>query len=189
MPRRSRVETDLPKDVRIWLERALADGNFSGYEQLSAALAEKGFSISKSALHRHGQKMEATQRLLRDARMVTESLAAELGDAAIQGKQGRVLVETTRALVTQMLEKLAGGDGTMTPKDAMMLGKALAELGRALRFDQDFETKVREQVAQEEREKAASTAATAATDVGATEDQVAFIRAKILGIDGRLEHG
>jgi hypothetical protein len=88
-----------------------------------------------------------------------------------------------------MLEKLAGGDGTMTPKDAMMLGKALAELGRALRFDQDFETKVREQVAKVEREKAASTAATAATDAGATEDQVAFIRAKILGIDGRLDHG
>lgn len=179
MPRRSRVETDLPKDVRIWLERALADGNFSGYEQLSAALAEKGFSISKSALHRHGQKMEATQRLLRDARMVTESLAAELGDAAIQGKQGRVLVETTRALVTQMLEKLAGGDGTMTPKDAMMLGKALAELGRALRFDQDFETKISERADKIAMEKATKVALAAADKAGLSEEGKRSIREQL----------
>lgn len=189
MPRRPRIETDLPKDVRIWLERELAEGNYSGYERLSATLAEMGYEISKSALHRHGQKMEATTRLLRDARAITESLAAELGDAAVQGKQGRLLVETTRALVTQMLEKMAGGDGALTPKDAMMLGKALAELGRALRYDQDFETKVREQVVKEERERAAQVVTTAAADAGATEDQVAFIKARILGIDGRLDHG
>ena len=66
----------LPDDVRHWLERALTDSNFSGYEALEAMLREKGFQISKSAIHRYGQKMERRFAAIRAsteaARMLTE---------------------------------------------------------------------------------------------------------------------
>ena len=57
MARRSSVSA-LPEDVRHWLERALAESNFSGYQALEEMLREKGYAISKSAIHRHGQKIE-----------------------------------------------------------------------------------------------------------------------------------
>ena len=57
MGRRGLVE-GLPVDVRHWLERALTESGFSGYEALEAMLAERGYAISKSAIHRYGQKIE-----------------------------------------------------------------------------------------------------------------------------------
>ena len=55
MPPRSKV-TKLPTAVKAWLDQALVDSNFSGYEQLSAELAERGYSIGKSALNTYGQR-------------------------------------------------------------------------------------------------------------------------------------
>lgn len=57
MSARGKIE-GLPLDVRHWLERALTESGFSGYEALEAMLAERGYSISKSAIHRYGQKIE-----------------------------------------------------------------------------------------------------------------------------------
>jgi hypothetical protein len=54
MPPRSKVHA-LPVEVKAWLDRALAENNFSEYEALSAELAARGHAISKSALNRYGQ--------------------------------------------------------------------------------------------------------------------------------------
>ena len=53
MARRSSID-GLPEEVRRWLERALAENNFSGYVALEDMLRERGYSISKSAIHRYG---------------------------------------------------------------------------------------------------------------------------------------
>ena len=42
MPKRSAVET-LPAQVKRWLDQALVDGNFSGYEALADELKTRGF--------------------------------------------------------------------------------------------------------------------------------------------------
>jgi len=47
MARRSSID-GLPEDVRRWLERALAESNFSGYQALEEMLREKGYQIGKS---------------------------------------------------------------------------------------------------------------------------------------------
>ena len=57
MARRSTIEK-LPEDVRRWLERALTESGFSGYNELESLLRERGYVISKSAIHRYGQKIE-----------------------------------------------------------------------------------------------------------------------------------
>ena len=59
MARRSSID-GLPEEVRRWLERALAENNFSGYVALEDMLRERGYSISKSAIHRYGQKIYVT---------------------------------------------------------------------------------------------------------------------------------
>ena len=64
MARRSSID-GLPEDVRRWLERALAENNFSGYQALEEMLREKGYQIGKSSIHRYGQKIE--RRSLRPA--------------------------------------------------------------------------------------------------------------------------
>lgn len=48
----------LPQDVRAELEKRLVAGGFADYRGLADWLGEHGFEISKSALHRYGQRFE-----------------------------------------------------------------------------------------------------------------------------------
>ncbi|MGE8454550.1 MAG: phage protein Gp27 family protein, partial [Pseudomonadales bacterium] len=57
MPPRSKVAA-LPPEVKAWLDQSLVESNFGGYEQLSAELELRGYSIGKSALHRYGSEFE-----------------------------------------------------------------------------------------------------------------------------------
>jgi len=72
MPKRSVVST-LPNEVKEWIDKSLVESDFSGYEALAAALAEKGFSISKSSLHRYGSAFEES---LQAMKMSTEMAKA-----------------------------------------------------------------------------------------------------------------
>ena len=57
MPPRSKVAA-LPPEVKEWLDKALVENNFGGYELLAAELKGKGYEISKTGLHRYGQQFE-----------------------------------------------------------------------------------------------------------------------------------
>lgn len=76
MPRRSEV-AKLPQDVRRWLERALEEAGYGGYELLAELLKEKGFAISRSSLQRWGSDIERQRAIIK----------AET-DAAIQLSEG-----------------------------------------------------------------------------------------------------
>jgi hypothetical protein len=97
MARQSSITT-LPEEVRRWLERALTEQNFSGYEALEAMMREKGFAISKSAIHRYGQKIErrfaAIKASTEAARMLTEG-AADDQDARSEAVIALVQTEMT----------------------------------------------------------------------------------------------
>lgn len=102
MPPRSKVET-MPADVKAWLDQTLVEGNFSGYELLARELAERGCSISKSALHRYGSKFEERIAQLRMATEQAKAVVAASPDDAgdmtealmrlVQQKVFNVLVE------------------------------------------------------------------------------------------------
>jgi len=47
MPPRSKVAA-LPPEVKAWLDQSLVENNFGGYEQLSAELELRGYSIGKA---------------------------------------------------------------------------------------------------------------------------------------------
>ncbi|WP_316978038.1 DUF3486 family protein [Shumkonia mesophila] len=180
MPVKSTIKT-LPEAVLARLNFMLAEDALT-IDQVVAWLDEQGVPRSRSAVGRYKQDLDKVARRLRESREITTALTKELGDAAAQGKQGRLLVEMARTLVFDMMMKMQDVKAGLSAMDVAFLGKGLAELGRALRFDQDFETKVREQVAKEERQKAAETVDKVAKSQGLTAEQAAFIRGSILGV-------
>lgn len=181
MAQKSRIETDLSDEDLSKFRRLLASGRLS-IDALTTWLDAKGYEISRSSVGRYAKSFDQVARKLRESREVTDALVAELGEAAAQGKQGRLLVEMARSLVFDFLMQAQSNDIALDPKSAMMLGKGLAELGKALRLDQDFETKIREQAAKEALERAAqeldeaAQAATAAGEAGLSAERIAELR-------------
>lgn len=101
MARRSTIEK-LPEDVRRWLERALTESGFSGYNELESLLREQGYVISKSAIHRYGQKIERRYGAIRAAteaaRMLTEG-AADDQDARSEAVIALIQTELFESIV------------------------------------------------------------------------------------------
>lgn len=192
MPRKSSVTAMLPPADLRDLNAMIGSGKYT-LDELVEWLAERGYTLSRSALHRHGIDVRRVAEKLQQSREVTQALVAELGDAAAQGQQGRLLVEMARSIVFDLLMKIQAAEGDdipLTPMDVAMLGKGLAELGRALRFDQDFETKVREEALKKVRTEAAGKLEAAEADAaeagerGLSADRVAKLRRDILGMSG-----
>lgn len=149
MARRSKID-ELPQEVRRWLERALTESGFSGYEQLEALLGERGYAISKSAIHRYGQRIErrfaAIKASTEAARLLTEG-AADDQDARS---------EAVIALVqTEMFESIIhlqeAGEDDVDPVERMALlskvAKNIAALTQASVRLKKFQAEVREKIA------------------------------------------
>ncbi|BDY93848.1 hypothetical protein MUTS15_25050 [Escherichia coli] len=133
MARRSTIEK-LPEDVRRWLERALTESGFSGYNELESLLRERGYVISKSAIHRYGQKIERRYGAIRAAteaaRMLTEG-AADDQDARSEAVIALIQTELFESIV-QLQE---AEEGEVDPKERVALlskvAKNVATLSRA----------------------------------------------------------
>lgn len=157
MPRRNRIETDLPEAVRRWLDRALAEENFSGYERLADALKERGYTISKSAIHRYGAKLE---RKLAAIKASTEAMRM-IADATPDGQDNRS--EALTALIqTELFETLvnlreAAEDETDPVERTKMLAAAaknIATLTRSSVNLKRYQAEAREQGRAEARAEA-----------------------------------
>jgi len=176
-----------PPAILAQVNFMVAEGEWT-IDDIVAYLADAQQPRSRSAVGRHAQKVEKAARRLRESRQITEAVVAEMGDAAVAGKQGRLLVEITRTLVFDMLDKFE--DGAMDPQSVAFLGKGLKDLAAAARHDQEFESKIRAQVAQEEREKALAAVeevaaeAVANNEPGFSAETVDAIRRQIMGVEG-----
>lgn len=142
--------TKLPKAVREWLEQALVDGNFTGYQALEALLRERGYDVSKSAIHRHGSKLEQQLSVLKEstemARVITESLPDDQGsrsDAVI------AMVET--GMFETLFKMRAANDPNVSDGERLCLlneaAKSIATLSRASVTLKKFQADVRDKLA------------------------------------------
>lgn len=170
MPPRSKVAA-LPAEVKAWLDKALADNNFSDYEALADELSGRGFAISKSALHRYGQNFEERLSALK---MASEQARAVV--AAAPDEEGAVN-EALMRLVQEHLFKLLMSEGGQI--DLPKVAKAVAELGRASVVQKKWQAEVRTKA-----EAAASQVEKIAKKGGLDADTVAEIRREILGVAG-----
>lgn len=146
MPPRSKIKA-LPKAVKDWLDKALIEENFGGYEQLAAELKARGYDVSKSAIHRHGQELERRLQAVRAsteaARMIAEAAPddADLRSAAVVS-----MVQTDLFNILLTLQEA----GEAKPEDRLKLmsraASAIAELSRASvnlkKFQADVQAKI-----------------------------------------------
>ena len=155
MARRSSID-GLPEDVRRWLERTLADSNFSGYQALEEMLREKGYQIGKSSIHRYGQKIErrfaAIKASTEAARMLTEG-ASDDQDARSEAVIALVQTELFESIINLQ----EAGDEDIDPADRIGLlssaAKNIATLARASVNQKKFRLEEQARIEREAREK------------------------------------
>lgn len=179
MARRSTIDK-LPEEVRRWLERALSESGFSGYQELEDLLKDKGFTISKSAIHRYGQKIErrfaAIRAATEAARMLTEG-AADDRDA-----RSEAVIALIQTEIFENIVKLQEADeGEVDPGERVALlskvAKNVATLSRASVNLKRFQVEVRARA-----ETAASNAEKIARKGGLSAEAVQALRREIMGI-------
>lgn len=163
MPRRSSI-LEVPQAIRDDLNGRLLANGFSDYEALAGWLQAQGYEISKSALHRWGQDLEAEfAGAMADARR-----AAELGRALAGEDDGSGLRRATTVMAQETLlrvlmglrqaEQAAGlageeeGEGLDhgdLAKSLSLVTRSLADLGRLSIADAKHTAAVKAQLAAE----------------------------------------
>jgi len=172
--------TALPEETRAWLNQALAEANFSGYKELEELLRGQGFEISKSAIHRHGQKIERRMAAIKAsteaAKMITEA-AGDDQDARSEAVIALVQTEMFDSIIAIQEAE----DPDVTPADRLGLmskaAKNIATLARASIAQKQFKTTV-----QARASEAAEKVAKLAKKGGMSAATVDEIKRSILGI-------
>lgn len=155
MARRSSID-GLPEEVRRWLERTLADSNFSGYQALEEMLQERGYSISKSTIHRYGQRIErrfaAIKASTEAARFLTEGAA---DDQDARSEAVIALVQTE--LFDSIINLQEATDEDIDPAERLGLmsaaAKNIATLSRASVNQKRFRLEEQARIEREARAK------------------------------------
>ncbi len=171
MPRKSTVTT-LPPEVKTWLDKALVEGNFSGYEALAQALGEKGFSISKSALHRYGKEFEETMAAAKIATEQAKAIVDACPDDS--GAMNDALIRLAQQKAFEVLMKLQTDPTTMK---LTSIGEMVAQLSRSSVSVKKWMAEVRAKA-----QTAAETVKKIAGQGGLSAEAIKTIEAEILGI-------
>lgn len=172
MPKRSSIAA-LPADVKAWLDQALVEGNFSGYQLLEEELKAKGFTIGKSSIHRYGQQFEERLQTLK---LVTEQARAVV--TAAPDDEDTV----NQALVRMVQEKLFSVvmEMQVDPEKVNLSGltRSIAELSRSSIQVKKYAADIKKQVIEDAVKAVDSTAKKG----GLSDEAANEIRRKILGI-------
>lgn len=179
MGRETAIDQLSPEHKKL-LEERLKRG-FNGYVELAEWLQAEGYKISKSSVHRYGQKLErklaAVQASTEAALMIVESTPDD-GDARSQAVLSLVQTDLFNALV-QMQE--ATDESNYDPEKRVNMlakaGKGIAEIVKASVLQKQHAIDVREKA-----EKAAKEVETIVKTGGLSDETADLIRAKILGI-------
>lgn len=168
----------LPADMRKWLDTMLADGNFAGYELIAAELKQRGFDISKSAVHRYGQELERKLSAIKASTHAAAAIAAAAPDDADLRSAAVISLIQTEVfdVLVQLQEAEAQDDPTNRVKLLGRVAKSIAELSRASVNQKKWQVSIEIKIREQERAKAAEDATTVAKDAGASPEMISKIR-------------
>ena len=175
MPPRSAVQS-LPEAVRADLDQWLIHRGFAGYEELSAWLLEKGFSISKSSLHRYGSAFEAKTEKLRAATQMSKTLAEAVGDD--EGAMNDALIRMAQGELFELLLK-AEETGESLTELLPEITLSVSRLARASLPQKRWQAEYKAKAA-----SAADSVEKLARSGGLSGETVEAIRREILGVAG-----
>ena len=177
MAPRSSVEK-LPEDVRRWLERALTENGFSGYVELEELLKEKGYQISKSAIHRYGQKIENRLKAIKESAEIAKLITDQVDDEG--DSQSDALMRLVQTDLMNLLIDARNVD-KLDIKDRM---KILGNIGKNIAAMTNSSVKLKQHQADVKRraEIAAAETEKIVVQAGLSADTVRTIKERILGI-------
>ena len=171
----------LPEPIRDQIARLREQG--WTIDEILARLQELDVEVSRSALGRHIQGMDALAADIRASRAMARDLVAALGEGA-ENRLTQANVELLHAAILDMHRraKAEGAAGpASTPGGAMQLARALEALTKARTNDLRFTEELEARVAKRAKAEAATAADAVAKARGISADTAAAIRQSILG--------
>ncbi len=177
MARPSNIDR-MPQNVREAIAEWRRNGKTIG--EIHTALEEE-FGVtntSPSGIGRHTKKLNQALSKVSCSRHVAEAIVTEFGHD-LESKTARAGIELLQSSIMEMLleEDVVEEDGTVipgglnSPKQALELSRAFAQLAKARKEDAALMSKIRE----EARKEIASTTATAAREAGVDEAAISAI--------------
>lgn len=178
MARQSKIDT-LPGEVKDWLDSALAEGNFSGYQLLSGELKSRGFDISHAAVHRYGQKIEKRMAAIRAATEAAQMLARNTPDQSdeLSASVIRMAQSELFDVMVDLQEAESENDPAKRVKLLSRAAVAISNLARAKVTHRKWQDEARAKI-----EAAAASAEKIAKKGGLSAESVEQLRREILGI-------
>jgi hypothetical protein len=171
---RSSVEL-LPEEIRQELEKRLIQGGFAGYANLAEWLAENGYEISRSSVHRYGKKFEDKLRALKVATDQAKAIAEASEDDA--GAMNDAIIRLVQTKTFELLVELEADE-----KSLPRIGQMVAKLAQAAVRQKKWQTDMEEQIRAKALEDAAEAVEAAAAEKGFNTEQAEFWRQKVLGV-------
>lgn len=181
MPASSKIKL-LPDEIRAELNRRLVKRAFADYETLAAWLAEQGFQIGKSTVHRYGQKLERKLEAIRASTEAARAIAeAAPDDADLRSAAVMSLVQTEIFDVLVNLQEATDEDVDQVTRVKLLshAAKNIATLSRASVNQKKWSLEVRERAV-----AVADEVTKAARQAGMSAETAETWRKKILRIPG-----
>lgn len=188
MPKASQLDTHFSPVEQGKLAAFLNANPALTVDAFADMLADKGLEVARSTAHEYQRKLTQMGAAMKQSRMVSEALSRDLGDAAVEGEFGRVLIEIVRTLAfNASMAGLEEGAEGFDPQNIAFLAKAQKDLAHAARLAQDFEMKVdevRKNLANDHAQKleGALKDAEAEGERGLSAERVAQLRRDFLGV-------
>lgn len=170
----------LPDAVRGALDKQLVTRNFTGYQALEDWLRAEGYEISKSAIHRYGQKIERRMAAIKASTEAAKFITEAAGDDQ-DARSEAVIALVQTEMFDSIIAIQEADDEELSAEDRLGLmskaAKNIATLTRASLAQKEFKAKVQAKAAE-----AAEKVAKLAKKGGMSAATVDEIKRSILGI-------
>ena len=178
MARESSID-QLSTDDKAWLDKRFMDKGFCGYEEIATILQERGYNVSKSSVHRYGQKLERRLAAIKASTEAAKLLADNVDDA--ENHLSGSVISLVQTELFETLLNLQEAESSVDPLERMELlskaAKSIAEVSRASIANKKWQVEVRTKA-----ELAANKVDAIARKGGLSAEAAASIRREILGI-------
>lgn len=179
MAKQSAID-QLNAEDKQWLDLRFRDQGFCGYEEIAQILQERGYNVSKSSVHRYGQKLEQKLAAVQASTQAAMMIADAAPDDADQ-RSAAVMSLIQTELFNALIALQESNDPNTSAADRIELmaksGKGIASIMQASIGQKKWQLDVRDRV-----EKAASAVESIAKKGGLSPEAAAAIRKEILGI-------
>lgn len=167
----------LPAEVREMIGSLRENGRT--IDEILAKLRELEVDVSRSALGRHVQQIDAIGKEIRRSREVAEALVKQYGEAP-ESRTAQLNIELMQGLVTRLMFAEDGELVSFEPKDAMMMATALQKLAQASKQDADRVLLIRKEFTKKLDDAIA--AAEEAGEKGLSPERLSELRRGFLGV-------